>query len=198
MKNSQRGFIVPLVLTIIVLLFIGGAYVYMQQKQANSPTLESAATQKNQLERVNPVQSSATTSVFIVTEKGGILFSPDEKMQVEVPEGAIQTVTKINIVVNNSDFVGQVGSLYEISLPDTKQIMFLKPVTLKINYDPQMLNGPAERLWLGFYGGIDEWYPNASTSIDISKHTASIIINSIGNLFTAGHAYLGIVSPLGP
>src|SRR5665811_1010016 len=38
MKNSQRGFIIPLLLVIAALLLTGGAYVYMQKQSANKST----------------------------------------------------------------------------------------------------------------------------------------------------------------
>lgn len=42
MKTRQKGFIAPLVLTIVAILVLGGgAYVYLQQKQANPPATEN-------------------------------------------------------------------------------------------------------------------------------------------------------------
>jgi hypothetical protein len=52
MKNSHKGFILPLLLIIIALAFVGGgAYVYLQNKQSGQP------------ETVSPVTQTATTSV---------------------------------------------------------------------------------------------------------------------------------------
>lgn len=49
MKNLQKGFIVPLLLVIIALLFAGGGtYVYTQQKQSNEPIIGNQTTQITQ------------------------------------------------------------------------------------------------------------------------------------------------------
>lgn len=46
MQNLQKGFIAPLLLVTIILLLVGGgAYMYMQRKQVNQPVAESPVTQ---------------------------------------------------------------------------------------------------------------------------------------------------------
>lgn len=71
MKNTQRGFIVPLLLIIIALLLVGGgAYIYTQKKEA-SPTVSGnvefpQATSTEQTTTVTTKTTTGTTNVLPV------------------------------------------------------------------------------------------------------------------------------------
>ena len=60
MKNLQRGFVIPLILTIVAfLLVVGGVYMYKQKEQPNKPVTGSSATQTTQ--SIPTVQTTQTT-----------------------------------------------------------------------------------------------------------------------------------------
>jgi len=46
MKNSHKGFALPLILAIIALLLAGGAYAYLQKNQTNQPVSGNVASQQ--------------------------------------------------------------------------------------------------------------------------------------------------------
>lgn len=58
MKNSRKGFIVPLLLTLVAILLVGGGvYVYVQDKQANQPIVVTQPAQTT-----STAQTSTTTT----------------------------------------------------------------------------------------------------------------------------------------
>src|ERR1700722_11943462 len=67
MKNFQKGFVVPLLLTIIGLLIIaGGIYLYIQNKQSPAVVSNKVATTSAQVETTNSNPSTQTTTQTIV------------------------------------------------------------------------------------------------------------------------------------
>lgn len=51
--NYQKGFVVPLLLALIALVFIGGGtYVYVQNKQANQPVIATSSAQTSNSQTV--------------------------------------------------------------------------------------------------------------------------------------------------
>ncbi len=58
MKNSQNGFITPLLIVIIVVLLVGGSYLYMQKNKAGSPATGNvpANIESNPTQNTSPVE----------------------------------------------------------------------------------------------------------------------------------------------
>jgi uncharacterized protein (UPF0333 family) len=80
MKNLHKGFISPLLLAIIAVLFIGGgAYVYMQNKQANQPTAMTLTTQASSTTQATASQAVKNYSIPLcglkLTVKNSQLFN---------------------------------------------------------------------------------------------------------------------------
>jgi len=76
MKNSQKGFAMPVILILVALLVIGGgAYVYMQNKQANQPATPSSPTQATSTMQTS-VSQTADWKTYI---------DPDNRFSLEYP-----------------------------------------------------------------------------------------------------------------
>ncbi|GEM_PF-2349031 len=85
MKNSQKGFVVPLLVAIIALLVIGGGVYLYENKKAEVPAVVDNTTQQsNQIQQANPQsnntapvptaqnnQSSVKPSITILSPNGG-------------------------------------------------------------------------------------------------------------------------------
>lgn len=67
MKNSQKGFIVPVLLVIIALLVIGGGvYVYENKKTETSPVVDTKPQQTNQVQPTNTQTTPVVTNQTIL------------------------------------------------------------------------------------------------------------------------------------
>ena len=62
MKNSQKGFIVPLLLGIIALLVIGGGVYIYTNKKVETPAADNEIQQSNQVQQTNTQSSPSVTS----------------------------------------------------------------------------------------------------------------------------------------
>ncbi len=97
MKNSQRGFIVPLLLIVIALLLVGGgAYVYTQMKQPNpsvsgdaalpQATSTMSAASKTTSITQNPISQTADWGT-VTMDIGGIVNPPTGSFSFKYPPG---------------------------------------------------------------------------------------------------------------
>jgi len=113
------------------------------------------------LEKLTPMQSNATMSLFKVGMSGGILISPDGKMTFQIPQGALIADAVIKYTNGSIDPVG------------TSLLTFLKPAIATLSYDPSFVKGEDERsLSLNMYDSFD-------SSVDIVKHVLTAKVNSI-------------------
>ncbi|MEK7149788.1 MAG: hypothetical protein AAB757_02340 [Patescibacteria group bacterium] len=159
------------------------------QQEVTTSTSTSINIYKNdQLVRLIPDQLNATTSIFTVTEKGGIVFSTDGQMQAEIPDGAVMSTIKVTIGTINNDHGqynwGQFGPLYKITpINGVDLVSFLKPAVIKIHYNPQILpigaiETESKVLILGAY---DSWELFATTTIDTVNNILTSTISYIKN-----------------
>ena len=94
MKNSRRGFVIPLVLAIIALMLIGGGmYMYEHTKQANNNAMSVPTDWKtykskefglsvsvpNNWKEIVPIDGSLTDINESTFEGYAVISSPDEK-----------------------------------------------------------------------------------------------------------------------
>ena len=105
MKNKQKGFIVPLLIAIIVVLAIGGGvYVYENKKtEAPVPVTTDEQNPQNNTQTTNTTQVTTTQnnaasklpSVVVTSPKGGEVWTP----------GSTHTITWTTANISNSDKV---------------------------------------------------------------------------------------------
>lgn len=125
-------------------------------------------------------------STTVIGSNGGSATSTDGKFKVEVPAGALASDTTINIAIIE-DNIGQVGSLYQVSRDGSEDLVFLKPVTIKVNYEPNLLPEGANEddLQLGLLGPFDDWEILADSTVDKT--------NKIISATTTHFSFVGIL-----
>src|SRR5882724_6220939 len=103
MKNSQKGFIVPLVLILIAIVVIGGgAYVYTQHRQVSAPI----SNNNQQATSTTNTTNSATTSVSIQATTSVKVVPPKPKV---IPVTLSQIELKYKIKKYFNDTIGFCG-----------------------------------------------------------------------------------------
>jgi outer membrane protein assembly factor BamB len=114
------------------------------------------------------------TVTKVIGPAGGIVVFSDGKAKFIIPEGAVESEITFNVTKTDDD-MGQVGSIYEVSIPEMEEITFLKPVVVEISYHPGSLpEGVDERnLKLGLLGPFCSWYALPTSSVDINNHKVS-------------------------
>jgi len=121
--------------------------------------IADCAQEQVQMSAIQPMQSpTATSSVFLVTKAGGKIFSPGNKMNLEIPEGALASDAIIRITILNASSLGAL-ELYDISPVDVDILEFLKPATLNISYDKDELpkNVSEKDFMVGELGDFESW-----------------------------------------
>ncbi len=137
------------------------------------PVAVICAPDQVQMKTIEPTQSSAaTSSVFLVTQAGGRIFSPDKKMNLEIPYGAVDSNILIKITIV-SEKNSPSSIIYRTIPVGMSSLKFLKPVSINIDYDPDNLpNGVSEEnLRLAEYEG---W--NSSMGDDSCVDTVNHVI----------------------
>lgn len=156
--------------------------VLNQQKAATSTSVNSQKTG----ERLNPILTNATTSIFEVAKSGGIIFSTDGKMTMEIPEGAVTSDQKIMIGITDNiggEYnTGAVGSIYKVMpIAGAGLVSFLKPVKIEITYNPQILpKGAIEgQTAIATLGAYDSWEQFSTTTVDTVNHKLTSIVRIV-------------------
>ncbi|MFA6315169.1 MAG: hypothetical protein WC648_02260 [Candidatus Paceibacterota bacterium] len=96
MKNLQKGFVVPVLLTIITLLVVGGGVYIYQSKKVETPSVKNTDTpQLNQVQQTNaqtpavtqPIVTSAAVStkpsITVLSPNGGETFKQNSPITVK-------------------------------------------------------------------------------------------------------------------
>ncbi len=173
MKNSQKGFVLPLLLIIAALLLIGGgAYVYMQKKQVNLPVDGTAVfPQASSTEQTsNPIDQSSPPD-FDPT--GGNSSQDDSAI----------TVGESTFEATSSDGIIEMG--YGVGYNAENQLFFVSSSGNRIIVatDTAMKISAAERpVWKGedITTGLLVVNPLSSNQIILSTHeyTSDAVQNS--------------------
>jgi len=145
-----------------------------------SPFGENCTPSQVKINTLQPIQQpTATSSVFLVTKAGGKIFSPDNKMALEIPEGAVAGNNKIKISIVDSSPLGALVS-YDISPVDIDSLEFLKPTELSISYSPDKLpkNASEKDTMLGELGEFESWNI-IDSCVDTVNHAIRSQINKI-------------------
>ena len=194
MKNTKGFAPITLILILVGVLFIGGGVYYWQKQKSETGQQSTAVPAQSQLNPaqqpsvaptvteniIKPQQSTATSSVFTVGSDGGTIVFPDGKAQITFPDGALSSPTTMKAAIT-IDTGEQIGPYYEIYLPNLSDLALLKPITIKISYDPRLLPAGANegKTKLAMVGPIDSWYLISDSSIDVVNHTITALTVSI-------------------
>ncbi len=88
MKNSQKGFVVPLLIVIVLLVIGGGTYVYIKNKPVNQNTEKTTPTP-------NVVVFGSDDSI-----KNGQVLTPQQNVVKQIVTKATSTATTVATVTN--------------------------------------------------------------------------------------------------
>lgn len=113
-----------------------------------------------------PVGSASTASIGAA---GGSLTSPDGRVTLTIPAGALGAATSISIQpIENTAPLG-VGLSYDF-LPNGQQ--FAKPVTVTLHYTDEELAGTApELLEFGFQNAKNNWQGKSNLQVNATDHS---------------------------
>jgi hypothetical protein len=78
MKNTQKGFIIPLVIIVLVLAIASGSYVYLKQEKTpeSAVTTNEPVSNNSNLDNINTEKENVIKGVKLLTEKAsGIIKS---------------------------------------------------------------------------------------------------------------------------
>ncbi|MBI5401234.1 hypothetical protein HZB05_00160 [Candidatus Wolfebacteria bacterium] len=179
---------------IIVVGLVGGIWYWQKEKaEYNQPELVNQQITLNQEkivnstpinsqkigERLDPISTNTNTSIFEVTKSGGVIFSTDGEMIMEIPEGAVASniIIGVGIAPPAPEGFGEKYDIYPIGI---KLINFIKPVTLKISYNPKMLPDMASPNDLTIsVSDPFNFREDITTTVDTANYNVIAIINSI-------------------
>jgi len=106
MKNSQKGFVVPLIITIVVLLLVGGIiYVSVKNNPKNqsiSNTNDNGASSSNNTNVVNP-GNNVVKSISVISPKGGETFVSGQKVNITWTTPGYELTKAVNIYLLRTD-----------------------------------------------------------------------------------------------
>jgi len=128
-----------------------------------------------------PNPSPAATAVGVATGSatiatigaaGGSVSSPDGRLALTIPPGALASNTVISIEPITNMAHGKIGSAYRLT-PEGQS--FLTPVTLKFTYTDQDLEGTSvEALGIAFQTAAGFWQWAGDAAVDTTAKTVSI------------------------
>lgn len=102
---------------------------------------------------------------------GGSLSSPDGRVTLAIPAGALAANTTISIQPIENTAPNGIGDSYEF-LPNGQQ--FAKPVTVTLNYaDAEMAGTDPGLLQFGFQNSQNTWAGKGSLQVNKAAHTVS-------------------------
>lgn len=103
---------------------------------------------------------------------GGTLTSADQRLTISVPAGAVETSQSFGIQPITSTGPQALGTGFRLS---PHGITFKKPVTIRVNYSPDHLDGTiAEALALAYQTDKGVWRLAAKGRVDTAAHTVSV------------------------
>ena len=144
--------------------------------KTSSPTSPTTTTTGVPTAIGTPVGSPATGTI---DASGGSLLSPDGRLEVVVPAGALATATSISVQPITNETPGGVGVGFSM-LPNGQT--FSKPVTLTFHYSPDDLAGTdANALAVAVQKDDRIWYEFNTSSLDESAGTLSITTSHFSN-----------------
>ncbi|HEY3402357.1 MAG TPA: hypothetical protein VGK59_03160 [Ohtaekwangia sp.] len=115
---------------------------------------------------------SGDASSSLIGTSGGTIHSPDGRLTVTIPAGAVSVNTTITIQpITNEGPLG-LGSGYRLQ---PEGLTFAQPVTLTFTYDEQLLDGiPADFLWIITQADDGSWNALTKSLVDNDTKTVSI------------------------
>lgn len=129
---------------------------------------------------IEPTGSRGTFSVFLVGRNGGIIVSPDGKMQLAIPRDALVADSRI--------IIGIEDSRYDINPLDVDVLAFSKPALLSLQYNPAIIPPGVreEDMRIEFSGN------NYGSFVNIQNH---IIYEEISMIEKTGEEIKTFLSP---
>ena len=137
---------------------------------ADGPGSEQPSARPGKVYPVGTPLGQATTST--IGPAGGTLISADERLTITVPAGAVETSQPFGIQPITSTGPQALGNGFRLS---PHGVVFKKPVTIRVRYNADNLNGTvAEALALAYQSSTGVWRLAASSRVDTDGQTVSV------------------------
>ncbi|MBN8821023.1 MULTISPECIES: hypothetical protein [unclassified Spirosoma] len=156
--------------------------------------------------KVCPVGVSLSEAITTaIGPAGGKLTTADDWLTISVPAGAVESNQTFSIQPITNTGPQGLGTAFRLA---PHGITFKKPVTIRVHYDPDRLEGTiAQALALAYQTDNGIWRLAANGKIDTTAHTVSVetmhfsdwalleralLVPSVGFLKTGGNLVLGV------
>ncbi|CCG99625.1 hypothetical protein FAES_1615 [Fibrella aestuarina BUZ 2] len=131
---------------------------------------EQPQTRPGKVCPVGTLLGEATTAT--IGPAGGNLTSPDERLTINVPAGAVERSQAFSAQPITNTGPQGLGTGFRLA---PHGITFKKPVTIRVRYDPETLDGTvAEALALAYQSDKGIWRLAAKSKVDTVTHTVSV------------------------
>ena len=127
MKNSQKGFIVPLLIAIIAVLVIGGGVYVYETKKTEAPVVDTTTQQTN----------NQTPSIQVLSPNGGEVLHIGQTYTILWNTTGLSTNAKVNIILSSVGTGGsQEGDAYQLIATTNNTGKYTWTVTSPMSLSP--------------------------------------------------------------
>ncbi len=171
MKNSQKGFVVPLLIAIIVVLVIGGGiYIYENKKVEVPIVVDNTTQQPDQVQQTNSQNPSVTKGTnnysFKSIDKGKAKTGPYDDYSVEI--------------YKNNKLVSTVDVSDDVEVHDTIDYTMIEPTLFVVSPDQKYVAFKSA-VWGGSCVGIEKPIAISLNDFSIKKFDRSGIDDKYGS-----------------
>jgi hypothetical protein len=107
-----------------------------------------------------------------VGQSGGTVYSPDGKLKLIIPQGALSSSTTISVQSISNEAPLGAGNAYRLSPEGT---VFEKPVQMIFSYDQQLTDDiPADFFWIVTQAADGSWNALMKSTVDKNARTVSV------------------------
>jgi hypothetical protein len=193
--NKVYAFLFGLVLTTLSISCKKEIDLVTPTQSTDGPVAEQPQTRPGKVCPVGTILGQAATTT--IGPSGGTLISPDERLTISVPAGAVEASQTFSIQPITSTGPQSLGNGFRLSPHGTT---FKKPVTISVRYDPDNLDGTvAEALALAYQSDKGVWRLAAKGKVDTTTHTVSVETTHFSDWAVLERAFLapsiGFVKP---
>ncbi|GAA4467391.1 hypothetical protein GCM10023189_50990 [Nibrella saemangeumensis] len=177
------------------LLLLSAALGLVCCRPTNDPTPAGSTSDKSGSGTIKPVGEplGALISKSIGPE-GGIVASPDGRVSLTIPAGALKATTTISIQPITSTAPSRIGNGFRFS-PHGQT--FDKPVTITMAYEPDSLSsGQPQVLQIAYQNSKGIWETVDAVTVNERAHTVSVLTTHFSDYSIFESYTMDVVKPI--